>query len=350
MSLSFLGFSPFFRDAWQALSEPSLVPARVLRGEPAPIRVQSAGGDALASLAGRLRESEQGAIVAGDWVALDERNLVVRRTLPRRTAFVRRAAGRSARPQVVAANFDVAFVVMGLDQNFNLHRLERYLALAHASGAEPVVLLTKAALAPSRDRQIHDAEAIARSAAVHAIDVVAGMSTHVPGQYLGEGRTAALLGSSGVGKSTLLNYLLGRDEVRTAPARARDDKGRHITTHRELFQLPAGGCIIDTPGMRELALWCDDDALRATFDDVAGFAAQCRFRDCRHRDEPGCDVQRAIEGGLLDPDRAESFHKLQREMQQGREQRRTWERRAKERLGGRITREAVRRKYGRDGS
>jgi ribosome biogenesis GTPase / thiamine phosphate phosphatase len=347
MSLFSLGFSAPFRDALEALAEPSLVPARVLRGEPAPVRVQSEAGDTLASVAGRLRESEPSSIVAGDWVALDERQLVVRHTLPRRTAFVRRAAGRSMRPQVVAANIDVAFIVMGLDNDFNLHRLERYLALAHASGAAPVVLLTKAGAAAELDRRMSDAESTARSVPVHAIDVIAGIATDVPERYIGEGVTAALLGSSGVGKSTLLNHLLGRQEARTLPTRVGDDKGRHTTTYRELFQLPAGGCIIDTPGMRELALWCDADALRATFDDVAIFAAQCRFRDCRHEDEPGCAVERAIAEGALDPARADHFSQLQREMEQGREQRRTWERRAKERLGGRITRQAMRHKYGR---
>jgi ribosome biogenesis GTPase / thiamine phosphate phosphatase len=351
MSLSSLGFSPFFRDALQSLGEPSLVPARVLRGEPSPIHVQFEGGDALASLAGRLREDEPAPIVAGDWVALDQRHLVVRESLPRRTAFVRRAAGRAVRPQVVAANIDLAFVMMGLDENFNLHRLERYLALAHASGAEPVVLLTKASLASARDRQTRDAEAIARSVPVHPIDVIAGFETDVAARYLREGVTAVLLGSSGVGKSTLLNHLLGRKEVRTAPTRTGDDKGRHTTTQRELVELPSGGCVIDTPGMRELALWCDGDALSAAFDDVAGFAAECRFRDCRHRDEPGCAVRRAIDKGLLDRDRAESFYKLAREMQQVQDQRhdqrRISERRAKERLGARIAREATRQKYGR---
>ncbi|HMJ52845.1 MAG TPA: ribosome small subunit-dependent GTPase A [Polyangiaceae bacterium] len=350
MSLSCWGYSAFFHDALEALGEPSLVPARVLRGEPAPIRVQVAAGDALASLAGRLRESEPAAtIVAGDWVAFDERHHVVRHTLPRRTAFVRRAAGGASRPQVVAANFDIAFVVMGLDHDFNLHRLERYLALTHASGATPVVLLTKAAVATARDRLVREAEAVARSIPVYAIDVIAGMSTDVPRQYLGEGVTAVLLGSSGVGKSTLLNHLLGHELARTAPTRAGDDKGRHTTTRRELFQVPGGGCIIDTPGMRELGLWCDGDALRAAFDDVASFAAQCHFRDCSHRDEPGCAVRHAVDGGLLDRSRAESFHRLDQEMERARAQRQKWERRAKERVGSRMVREAKRHKYGRDG-
>jgi ribosome biogenesis GTPase len=157
-----------------------------------------------------------------------------------------------------------------------------------------------------------------------------------------------LLGSSGVGKSTLLNHLLGRDAARTAPTRIRDDKGRHTTTYRELVQLPGGGCIIDTPGMREIALWRDSDALRLTFEDVAGFAARCRFRDCRHREEPDCAVRRAVDAGLLDPQRAESFEQLESEIQQSRTRARVWERRAHERIGGRMMREAKRHKYGRD--
>ena len=347
MSSTSLGFSAFFRERFEALGEPSLVAARVLRGEPAPVRVVFESGEASASLAGRLRDAAFAGVVAGDWVALDRRLDVVRHVLPRRTAFVRGAAGRRTRPQVVAANIDVAFVVMGLDDDFNLHRLERYLALVHASGASPVVLLTKAAAAPSLSASVTAAQATARTVPVHAIDVVAGMDGDVPGRYLTAGTSAVLLGSSGVGKSTLLNHLLGEEHARTAPTRAGDGKGRHTTTHRELFFLPSGAAIVDTPGMRELALWCDAEAIGAAFDDVMTLAERCRFRDCRHQGEPGCAVQIAIDEGRLDPDRAGSFDKLQREMEQARGRRAVWERRAKERLGGRVTREAMRQKYGR---
>jgi ribosome biogenesis GTPase len=348
MSLESWGFSPFFRHAFERLDEPSLTFARVLRGEPFPIRVTSQAGDGVDTVPNRARTVLPGTIVAGDWIALDERDGVVRQLLPRRTAFVRRAAGKAQRVQVVAANFDVAFVLMSLDRDFSLRRLERYLALTAASGADAVVLLTKAARATSLDDQVREATSIARSSAVHAIDVIGGISADVPGQYLREGVTAVLLGSSGVGKSTLLNHLLGGDHAQTTPVRAGDDKGRHTTTHRELFRLPAGGCVIDTPGMRELALHCDADALRATFDDVAHVAERCRFRDCGHREEPDCAVRLAVESGDLDGERVASFAALLQETQPGGAERRTRERRAQERLGGRLVREAKRHKYGRD--
>jgi ribosome biogenesis GTPase len=347
MSLESWGCSAFFRGELEALNDPSLALARVLRGEPFPIRVASEGGERAGTVPGRARTMQPVTIVAGDWVALDESSGVVRQLLPRRTAFVRRAAGKAMRPQVVAANFDVAFILMALDRDFSLRRLERYLALTAASGAEAVVLLTKAAPATSRDDQVRDATAIARSTPVHAIDVIGGISAEVPGRYLREGVTAVLLGSSGVGKSTLLNHLLRGEHTRTTPIRAGDDKGRHTTTHRELFQLATGGCVIDTPGMRELALYCDDDALRAAFDDVAHVAEACRFRDCRHRDEPDCAVRLAVASGALDAARVKSFDALLRETRPAVE-RHTRERRANERLGSRMSREAKRHKYGRD--
>jgi ribosome biogenesis GTPase len=350
MSLDFSGFSSFFRESFEALNEPSLAPARVLRGEPAPFRVQTEEGETLAALGGRARERQSTAIVAGDWVALDPAGKIVRHVLPRRTSFVRRAAGRAAVAQVVAANFDIVFIVMGLDGDFNLHRLERYLSLVHASGAEGVVLLTKASLASDTAYRLSAATLVARQTPVHAIDVVAGVDADIPSRYLGEGVTCALVGSSGVGKSTLLNHLLGRERARTLPTRRVDDKGQHTTTHRELYSLASGGCVIDTPGMRELALWGDESALATTFDDVAVFAEQCRFRDCRHEGEPDCAVRRAVETGELDADRSEAMRKLEKEMIRTDGQRKAWERRAGERRFGKITREAIRQKYGRGGS
>jgi ribosome biogenesis GTPase len=249
---------------------------------------------------------------------------------------------------VIAANIDIAFIMMALDHDFSPRRLERYLALTSASGADAVVLLTKAAEASSIDDNLREASAIARSTPVHAIDVLAGISDDVPARYLRDGVTAALLGSSGVGKSTLLNHLLGGEQARTTPTRAGDDKGRHTTTQRELFRLPEGGCVIDTPGMREVALFCDRDSIFATFDDVACVAEACRFRDCRHRDEPGCAVRMAIDAGALDAARVASFDTLLDESQLGSADRRARERRAAERLGGRLVREAKRHKYGRD--
>jgi len=349
MHLESWGFSAFFRRALEHLNEPSLVAARVLRGEPAPIRVITGAAELLAAVPNRVRTGETGGpIVAGDWVALDQQAGVVRHLLPRRTAFVRRAAGKARHPQVVAANIDIAFIMMALDHDFSPRRLERYLALASASGAGAVVLLTKAAEATSIDDNVREAASIARSTPVHAIDVVAGISDDVPARYLHEGVTAALLGSSGVGKSTLLNHLIGHELARTTPTRAGDDKGRHTTTQRELFRLPGGGCVIDTPGMREVALSCDADALHVTFDDVARVAEACRFRDCRHRDEPDCAVRRAVDAGELDAARVASFDTLLDESRVGGADRRARERRAAERLGGRLGREAKRHKYGLD--
>lgn len=349
MHLESWGFSAFFRLLLEHLNEPSLVLARVLRGEPAPIRVIAGAAELLATVSNRVRTGEPGGpIVAGDWVALDQQAGVVRHLLPRRTAFVRRAVGKARRPQVVAANIDIAFIMMALDHDFSPRRLERYLALASASGADAVVLLTKAGQATSIDDKIRDAAAIARSTPVHAIDVLAGISDDVPARYLRDGVTAALLGSSGVGKSTLLNHLLGGEQARTTPTRAGDDKGRHTTTQRELFRLRGGGCVIDTPGMREVALFCDRDSLFATFDDVACVAEACRFRDCRHRDEPDCAVRRAVDAGTLEAVRVASFDALLEETRPGIVESRARERRAKERLGGRLVREAKRHKYGRD--
>jgi ribosome biogenesis GTPase len=248
---------------------------------------------------------------------------------------------------VVAANIDIAFIVMGLDADFNVRRLTRYLTLAHASGAQPVVLLTKAGSCTSLDERLRAARATAGSAAVEAIDVITGIAADAPARYLATGATAALLGSSGVGKSTLLNYLLGGEHARTAETRAADGKGRHTTTHRELFEVPTGGAIIDTPGMRELALWCDEEALGAAFGDVTSLAAACRFRDCRHLHDPGCAVRRAIEDGQLAPDRVELFEQLRDEVDRGQARREEWRHRAAGRAGSKMAREAMRTKYGR---
>lgn len=336
----------FFVSSFEALGEPSLVLARVVRGDPPPYRVRSGDGEWLVAVLGRVQRSDFGSVVAGDWVAIDRDLGVVRHVLPRRTVFQRRAPGKGVRPQIVAANVDVVFLVMGLDSDFNVRRLSRYLALAHASGARPVVLLTKAASAVDLDARLLAAKAAAGAVPVHAIDVVAGVEPDAASRYLEPGVTAALLGSSGVGKSTLLNHWLGRAQVETGEVRAKDGKGRHTTTHRELFALPSGAAIVDTPGMRELALWCDEESINAVFEDVAKVASECRFRDCRHEGEPGCAVKRALEAGTIDAERAHEFEKLQRELAQDRNQRRAWEK-GQGRRGAKLVREVMRIKYGR---
>ncbi len=232
----------------------------------------------------------------------------------RRTAFTRRAAGEPTGEQVVAANVDVVFVVMGLDRDYNPRRLERYLLMARESGAAPVILLTKPDLSPDVSAHIRDVTTLAGDIVVYVVNPKRGEGVEQLHAHLEAGRTAALLGSSGVGKSTIINRLVGVDVQRTREVRASDSRGRHTTTHRELVMLPGGGLIIDTPGMRELQLWDAADAVRETFDDIEALAARCHFTNCRHRDEPRCAVKAAVAEGTLPAERLDSYVKLQDEL------------------------------------
>ena len=282
-------------------------------------------------------------------MALDGEGRTIRSILPRRTQFVRQAAGRRTEPQVVAANVDVVFLLTGLDDDFSLRRIERYLTLAHASGAIPVVLLTKAGLRSEDDRAacVAAAREVAGSVPVHAIDVLDGIEAGVPYAYVKEETTVAVLGLSGVGKSTLVNHLLGEGRARTGIVSAHDGTGLHTTTWRELFFLPKGGAVIDTPGMRELQLWADDEALDAAFEDVRTLAGRCKFNDCRHAGEPGCAVREACESGAISPERLESYQDLQREIHRHAARRDARDRRANERTHARLVRKVMKQKYGR---
>ncbi|WP_409328521.1 ribosome small subunit-dependent GTPase A [Trujillonella humicola] len=283
-------------------------PARVARIDRGLLTVLAAGGERRAHPAPALHEGTGPAV--GDWVAL--RGDLAVAVLPRRTAFVRTAAGRTSAPQVVAADLDTVLVVDALDGPVRLRRIERYLAVAWGSGAEPVVVLTKADLCDDVPAAVGEVAAAVLGVEVVAVSAVTGAGVEAVGALLGPGRTGALVGPSGVGKSSLVNALAGEPLVATGAVRAADRRGRHTTTARELHRLPSGGLLVDTPGMRELAL-ADDEGVDTAYADVAELALSCRFRDCGHRSEPGCAVVAAVEEGLLDAGRLSGWRKLQAE-------------------------------------
>ncbi|MFQ4134909.1 ribosome small subunit-dependent GTPase A [Nodosilinea sp. PGN35] len=261
-------------------------------------------------------EGEQAFPAVGDWVAFHRGDpATIHAVLPRQSEFVRKAAGGKTEGQVVAANLDTVFLVMGLDGDFNLRRIERYLVAAWESRATPVIVLNKADTCPNLDDLLDQVESIAFGVPVHAVSAATGAGLEQLAPYLGPGQTVALIGSSGVGKSTLTNHFLGGQYQATQAVREDDSRGRHTTTGRHLLPLPSGALLIDTPGMRELQLWTTSEGLEATFADIEELAEDCRFRDCRHQGEPGCAVEEAIAAGDLSQHRLHSYHKLQREQQ-----------------------------------
>jgi ribosome biogenesis GTPase / thiamine phosphate phosphatase len=300
---------------------PDLEPARIVVEFNYLYRVHAHDGELEATLAGRLKhhaESRGELPVVGDWIVLrrrpgDAQGAIVA-VLPRRSRFSRRAAGQVTDEQVVAANADVVFIVMSMDADFSVRRAERYLLMARESGATPVVLLTKPDLVPDPGQFVAEVAAVAAGAPIHVLSPRFNEGLDPVVAYLTPGRTAALLGSSGVGKTTIINRLVGADTRRTRDVREADSKGRHTTTNRELVILPSGGLIIDTPGMRELQLWDVGDAVRGTFDDVEALAPACHFSDCRHQNEPRCAVKAAVAAGTLDASRLESYVRLQGEL------------------------------------
>jgi ribosome biogenesis GTPase len=300
---------------------PDLEPARVVVEFNYLYRLHGRDGELEAALAGRMKHhaaSRAELPAVGDWIVLrrrpgEARGAVVA-VLPRRTRFSRRAAGQVTEEQVVAANVDVVFIVMAMDDDFSLRRTERYLLLARESGATPVVLLTKPDLAADPPQLVAEVAGVAGEAPIHVLSPRFNEGLDHVTAYLAQGRTGALLGSSGVGKTTIINRLVGADTRRTRDVREADSRGRHTTRNRELVILPGGGLIIDTPGMRELQLWEVGAAVRDTFDDVEALASGCRFSDCRHQNEPRCAVKAAVDGGTLDAARLESYLRLQGEI------------------------------------
>jgi ribosome biogenesis GTPase len=314
-----LGFGPFFEQQLQPSERGEVFLARIAAEHRGLYEVWSEAGSGRARLAGRLRLelAEAGSPGVGDWVVVNaapgpDGTTVIERVLRRRTVFTRGAAGRATRAQVVAANVDLVFAVCGLDSDFNVRRIERYLARIWASGAEPAVILSKADLSDDPASCLSEVEAHCIGVPVYLTSALRSEGVEAVRARILDGMTVAFVGSSGAGKSTLVNALLGEERMRTGEVRASDGRGCHVTTHRRFVLLPGGGLLLDTPGMRELAL-VDDEGLNAVFGEIAELAAGCRFRDCRHQTEPGCAVLAAVESGELDAERLEHFRKLERE-------------------------------------
>jgi ribosome biogenesis GTPase len=320
--LTSLGWSEFFEGTFQPYRERGHFAGRVVVEERGAYRLYTEHGELSARVRGKLRYDSESAAdfpAVGDWVAVSRRQrdglAQIQAVLPRRSKFSRKAAGANSEEQVVAANVDTVFLVQGLDHDFNLRRLERYLVAAFESNAAPVVILNKADLCEDVEKKTSEAESVAPGTPVHAISSLSGQGLEALDQYVLRGVTVAFLGSSGAGKSTLINRILGEEIQKTAEVREHDSRGRHTTTHRELIVLKTGGLLIDTPGMRELQMWDASGSLDLAFSDVQSIAAACYFSDCSHQNEPGCAVREALEDGSLDRGRYESYTKMEKELE-----------------------------------
>lgn len=306
-------FAPYAAEGFEA--------GRVFLQHNRALMLYTASGELQAETTGRLRYHARGAEdlpAVGDWVAFrrvaEEGKAKIHEIVPRRSKFSRRAAGSETAEQIVAANVDTVLLVTGLDHDYNPRRVERYLIMAWESGAEPVVVLNKADLIEEVEERRREIGLVAPGVPVHALSAKRGVGVEQLLPYVARGRTVALMGSSGTGKSTITNSLLGAEVQRTQEVRLDDARGRHTTTHRELFVLPGGGLVLDTPGMRELQLLVSERGLRETFEEIEETAALCRFTDCGHEGEPGCAVREALESGRLDPERYRNYRKMQAEM------------------------------------
>jgi ribosome biogenesis GTPase / thiamine phosphate phosphatase len=317
IDLAALGWTPRLAETFTPFDAEGLVPARVALEHTHIYRVFAESGEWLARVSGKLRHRASARTdfpAVGDWVAVEPpasgSDARIHALLPRFSRFSRRAAGDLTVEQIVAANIDTVFLVSGLDGNFNPRRIERYLVVARESGASPVVVLNKADLVDDPAAMVEEVRSLAPGVTVYAVSCREPGSVEVLRASVGFGKTGALLGSSGVGKSSIVNQLVGHDMLRTGEVRTWDSRGRHVSNARQLVMLPGEGVLIDTPGMRELQLWETSESLAGTFSDIEERAAECRFRDCQHQGEPGCAVQAAVEAGDIALSRLESFHKL----------------------------------------
>jgi len=336
MILEDIGWGEPFAAAFAGPGMEGMFPARVVWQGVFSYQVMGVFGELEAEPSGKVKAGQLPAV--GDWVALKipagGQSGIIEAILPRKSAFTRKAPGKAVREQVVAANVERVFVVTGLDRDFNLRRIERYLALVYGSGALPVVVLSKVDLVDNPEEFILEAESAAPGVPVLTVNGLTGTGVESLKEHIPPGTTAAFLGSSGVGKSTLINILLGEERQKVSSLRISVGKGRHTTTSRELFLLPGGGAVIDTPGMKEIQVWGDGEGLSDVFPEVEELARFCRFRDCRHESEIHCAVRKALDSRELDPHRFQNFLKMRAEFE-SQERRSSVQARAEERKEGR---------------
>lgn len=318
--LADLGWNSFFASYFAEIKQAGLLPARVVEEFKGFYRVRSAQAEYLAETAGKLQHlaiSREDLPAVGDWVAImarpEEGRARIEHTLPRRTKLSRKVAGREMSEQIVATNLDTVFVVSALNREFNLRRIERYLTIVRDSGARPVILLNKADLCPDTAARVADVDSIALGTPVHLVSALEKTGLAAVREYVVRGTTAAFVGSSGVGKSTIINGLADT-ALPVQAVREHDDRGQHTTTSRQMIFLSGGGMLIDTPGMRELQLWNHEEGAAQAFEDIATLSQGCKFRDCGHRGEPGCAVDAAVQQGALSLERLENYRQLLAEL------------------------------------
>lgn len=338
MNLIDYGWNDKFKNEFQKLNEKDYIPARVIRQEKRFYQIQCEYGEIKAEVCGKLRynaESISDFPSVGDWVAIklinEDKGAIIYSVLPRKSSLIRKVPisggrkvrdingmrvviGGSTEAQVIAANIDILFFVMSLDNDYSLRRMERYLTVGWNSGATPVIILNKIDLCTDLNEKLNEIEKISIGVNVHCISAMKNQGIEELRKYITNGTTIGLFGSSGVGKSTISNCLLGGEKLLTGEVREKDSKGRHTTTWRELITLPDGGIIIDTPGMREFQVWLDQDELDNKYEDIKNIESQCKFNDCSHKKEPGCAIKKALEDGTLTKERYENYLKMRMEV------------------------------------